>query len=284
MKRCGMVLEGGGMRGLYTAGVLDYFMDQGFYPNGIVGVSAGACHACSYISKQRGRSFRINTAYLKGKDYLSLRSLIKTGSLFGMDFIFHRIPEELDPFDYQSFDTAGIDFIAVSTDVESGKPYYHIIKDGRADIDYIQASSSLPLLSPMVEKQGRKLLDGGVSDSIPILYMQKRGYEKKIVILTQCKGYRKGRNNLMPIIRHQFRDYPQFVTALENRHLHYNETLDQLKQMERENKVFIIQPSQPVTISRLEKNIDKLTALYQEGYDDAKNRYPSMMDFLSDAS
>lgn len=282
MKSCGMVLEGGGMRGVYTAGVLDFFMDQNFYPNGIVGVSAGACHATSYISKQRGRNYRVNTAYLKGKDYLSLQSLIKTGSLFGMDFIFHRIPEELDPFDYTAFDEAGIDFIAVSTDVESGKPYYHVVKDARADIDYIQASSSLPLLSKMVEKQGRKLLDGGVGDSIPIVYMQKRGYTKNIVILTQCKGYRKGRNNLMPLIRRQYRQYPQFVAAMENRHLHYNETLDLLKQLEREKKVFIIQPSQPVTISRIEKKLDKLQALYQEGYDDAKNRYPAMMEFLSD--
>lgn len=284
MKRCGMVLEGGGMRGVYTAGVLDFFMDQDFYPNGVVGVSAGACHATSYISKQRGRNFRVNTAYLKGKDYLSLHSLFKTGSLFGMDFIFHRIPEELDPFDYQTFDAAGIDFIAVSTDVESGKPYYHIIKDAQADIDYIQASSSLPLLSPMVERQGRKLLDGGIADSIPIAYMQKRGYDKNIVVLTQCKGYRKGRNNLMPIIRRQYRDYPKLVAAMENRHLRYNETLDQLKQMEKENKVFIIQPSRPVTISRLEKNMDKLKALYQAGYDDAKDRYSAMMEFLSDAS
>lgn len=281
MKSCGMVLEGGGMRGVYTAGVLDFFMDQNFYPNGIVGVSAGACHATSYISRQRGRNFRINTAYLKGKDYLSFQSLIKTGSLFGMDFIFHRIPEELDPFDFQTYADAGIDFIAVSTDVESGKPYYHVVQDARADIDYLQASSSLPLLSKIVEKHGRKLLDGGIGDSIPIAYMRKRGYEKNIVILTQCKGYRKGRNNLMPLIRRQYRQYPQFVAAMENRHVRYNETLDQLKQWEANNEVFIIQPSQPVTISRIEKNMDKLRALYQEGYDDAKKRYPAMLEYLS---
>ncbi len=284
MKSCGMVLEGGGMRGVYTAGVLDFFMDQNFYPDGIVGVSAGACHATSYISKQRGRNYRVNTAYLKGKDYLSFQSLIKTGSLFGMDFIFHRIPEELDPYDYRAYAESGIDFIAVSTDVESGKPYYHVVKDPKTDIDYIQASSSLPLLSQMVVKQGRKLLDGGIGDSIPIVYMQKRGYEKNIVVLTQCKDYRKGRNNLMPIIRRQYREYPQFVEAIENRHLRYNETLDLLKQMERDKKVFIIRPSQPVTISRLEKNLDKLQALYQEGYDDAKHHYPAMMEYLSDAS
>lgn len=281
MKKLGMVLEGGGMRGVYTAGVLDFFMDQDFYPDGIVGVSAGACHATSYISKQRGRNYRVNTAYLKGKDYLSLYSLIKKGSLFGMDFIFHKIPEELDPFDYQTYEQSGIDFISVCTDMESGKAYYHIIQDPKDDIDYIMASSSLPLLSPPVERNGRKLMDGGVGDSIPIQYMQKRGYDKNIVVLTQCSNYRKGKNNLMPIIRHQYKNYPLFVKAMEERHIHYNETLDELKKLEQEGSVFIIRPSKPVTISRLEKNLDKLYALYQEGYQDAQNQYTAMMKFIN---
>lgn len=280
MKKLGMVLEGGGMRGVYTAGVLDFFMDQDFYPDGIIGVSAGACHATSYISKQKGRNYRVNTAYLKGKDYLSLHSLIKNGSLFGMDFIFHKIPEELDPFDYKAYEQAGIDFISVSTDMESGKAYYHIIQDPKADIDYIMASSSLPLLSPPVEKNGRKLMDGGVGDSIPIDFMRKRGYDKNIVVLTQCSSYRKGKNNLMPIIRRQYKDYPLFVKAMEERHIHYNETLDELKKLEQEGSVFIIRPSKPVTISRVEKNTDKLYALYQEGYQDAQNQYTKMIEFI----
>lgn len=284
MKKCGMVLEGGGMRGVYTAGVLDFFMDRDFYPDGIVGVSAGACHATSYISKQRGRNYRINTAYLKGDDYLSLKLLIKEGSLFGMDFIFHRIPEELDPFDFEAFQSAGIDFTVVATDVESGEAYYHIVKDSKQDIDYIQASSSLPLLSPMVEKQGRKLMDGGVADSIPIAYMIKRGYEKNIVILTRNADYRKGKNNLMPIIRHRYKQYPNFVKAMETRHIRYNETLRLLKHLEREGKVFIIRPTKPITISRVEKNTDKLYALYENGYRDAKDRYEDMLRFLGEAS
>lgn len=283
MKKLGMVLEGGGMRGVYTAGVLDFFMDRDFYPDGIAGVSAGACHAVSYISKQKGRNYRVNTSYLKGKDYLSLHSLIKTGSLFGMDFIFHKIPEELDPFDYDAYADANIDFISVSTDMESGQPYYHIIKDPKQDIDYIMASSSLPLLSPPVERNGRKLMDGGVGDSIPIDFMRRRGYEKNIVVLTQFGGYRKGKNNLMPIIRHQYKNYPLFVKAMEERHIHYNETLDELARLEKEGSVFIIRPSKPVTISRLEKNLDKLYALYQEGYQDAQNQYTKMMEFVKQA-
>ncbi len=281
MKKCGMVLEGGGMRGIFTAGVLDFFMDQDFYPDGIVGVSAGACHATSYISKQRGRNYRVNTAYLKGDDYLSLKLLIKEGSLFGMDFIFHQIPEKLDPFDYNAFQKASIDFTAVATDVESGMPYYHVVKDSKADIDYIQASSSLPLLSPMVEKQGRKLMDGGVADSIPISYMINRGYEKNIVVLTRNADYRKGKNNLMPIIKHRYKQYPNFVEAMNTRHIRYNETLKLLSKLEKEGKVFIIRPTKPITISRVEKNIDKLHALYEEGYQDAKNRYEDMLAFLA---
>ena len=232
--KLGMVLEGGGMRGVYTAGVLDFFIDKDFYPDGIVGVSAGACHATSYISKQRGRNFRVNTKYLSTDEYLSLKSLVKTGSLFGMDFIFHKIPEELDPFDYDAYNRANIEYIAVSTDIESGEPYYHVINDAKADIDYIMASSSLPLLSKVVKKHGRKLMDGGVGDSIPITFMQKRGYDKNIVVLTQCGSYRKGKNNLMPIIRHNYKAYPKFVEALDNRHIRYNQTLDELKQMEKD--------------------------------------------------
>ncbi len=281
--KLGMVLEGGGMRGVYTAGVLDFFIDKDFYPDGIVGVSAGACHATSYIAKQRGRNFRVNTKYLSTDEYLSLKSLVKTGSLFGMDFIFHKIPEELDPFDYDAYNRANIEYIAVSTDIESGEPYYHVINDAKADIDYIMASSSLPLLSKVVKKHGRKLMDGGVGDSIPITFMQKRGYDKNIVVLTQCGSYRKGKNNLMPIIRHNYKAYPKFVEALGNRHIRYNQTLDELKQMEKDGSVFVIRPSKPVTISRIEKNIDKLRALYEEGYQDAKTQWDDLQKFLHHA-
>lgn len=280
MKKLGMVLEGGGMRGVYTAGVLDFFMDQEFYPDGVIGVSAGACHATSYMSKQRGRNYRVNTSYINDKEYLSLHSLIKTGSLFGMEFMFHRIPEELDPYDYDAFNASKTEFIAVSTDLETGEGYYHVIQDAKADIDYIQASSSLPLLAKAVEKNGRKLMDGGVGDSIPVEYMINRGYDKNIVVLTQCKDYRKGKNNLMPIIRHNYKQYPKFVEALANRHIRYNHTLDVLNQLEKEGKVFIIRPTKPVTISRIEKNVDKLKALYEEGYQDAKTSYQAMLDFI----
>lgn len=280
MNKVGLVLEGGGMRGVYTAGVLDFFMDQAFYPDGVIGVSAGACHATSYVSKQRGRNYRVNTKYLNNKEYLSLTSLIKTGSLFGMEFMFHKIPEELDPYDYDAFNASKIEFITVSTDAETGKGYYHIIKDAKVDIDYIQASSSLPLLSKMVEKDGKKLLDGGVGDSIPIDYMIKHGYSKNIVVLTQATDYRKGKNNLLPIIKHNYKKFPNLIKAMANRHDRYNDTLDQLAKLEQDGSAFIIRPSKPVTISRVEKNPEKLKALYEEGYEDAKRQYSDMVKFL----
>lgn len=281
MDKLGMVLEGGGMRGVYTAGVLDFFMDQDFYPDGVIGVSAGACHATSYVSKQRGRNFRVNTKYLDKKEYLSLTSLLKTGSLFGMEFMFHRIPEELDPYDYDTFNASKMEFIAVSTNMETGKGEYHIIKDAKNDIDYIQASSSLPLLSRGVERDGLKLMDGGVGDSIPVNYMIEHGYNKNIVVLTQCADYRKGKNNLLPIIKYNYKHYPKFVEALADRHIRYNKTLDDLARLEKEGRVFIIRPTKPVTISRVEKNKEKLQALYDEGYADAKAKYDAMMAFLN---
>lgn len=283
MSKIGMVLEGGGMRGVYTAGVLDFFMDQDFYPDGVIGVSAGACHATSYLSKQRGRNYRVNTKYLSNKEYLSLTSLMKTGSLFGMEFMFHKIPEELEPYDYAAFDQSNIEYIAVSTDMETGKPFYKVIQDAKKDIDYIQASSSLPLLSRPVELEGRKLLDGGVGDSIPISYMVNRGYDKNIVVLTQCADYRKGKNNLLPIIRHNYKKYPKLVEALADRHIRYNQTLDELTKLEKEGKAFVIRPSKPVTISRVEKNLEKLQTLYQEGYEDAKRQFEAMQAYLAKA-
>lgn len=283
MSKIGMVLEGGGMRGVYTAGVLDFFMDHDFYPDGVIGVSAGACHATSYLSKQRGRNYRVNTKYLSNKEYLSLTSLMKTGSLFGMEFMFHKIPEELEPYDYAAFDQSNIEYIAVSTDMETGKPFYKVIQDAKKDIDYIQASSSLPLLSRPVELEGRKLLDGGVGDSIPISYMVNRGYDKNIVVLTQCSDYRKGKNNLLPIIRHNYKKYPKLVEALADRHIRYNQTLDELTKLEKEGKAFVIRPSKPVTISRVEKNLEKLQTLYQEGYEDAKRQFEAMQAYLAKA-
>lgn len=281
MKKLGLVLEGGGMRGVYTAGVLDYFLEHEIEVDGVIGVSAGSCHATSYISKQHGRNLRVNTSYLKDKNYLSMHSLIKTGSLFGMKMLFDDIPNRLDPYDYEAFNKRKCEFICVSTNIETGEADYRVINDMMKDASYLQASSSLPLLSKFVEIDGKKLMDGGCSDSIPFKYMQEHGYEFNIAVLTQSKEYRKGKNNLIRIIGHNYKDYPKLVKALSTRHFRYNQTLDEIAKSQRENKVFVIRPSKPVSISRLERDEKKLKDLYQLGYNDAAEQFIKLKEFIN---
>lgn len=281
MSKLGLVLEGGGMRGIYTAGVLDFFMDKNLYTDGVIGVSAGACHACSYVSKQIGRAYRTNTDYIKDKRYMSFLSLLKTGDLFGADFVYNAIPNELDLYDYETFHNGKTKLYAVCTNLETGKAEYLQCINMKHDVIYIRASASLPLLSRIVEVDGKKLLDGGAADSIPIKKFQQLGYDKNIVVLTQCSDYRKGKNNLLPLIRKRYKKYPKFIETLANRHINYNRTLDELGVMEKRGEVFIIRPGSPVNISRLEKNVDKLKALYDQGYHDAKEQYNALMDYIN---
>lgn len=281
MSKLGLVLEGGGMRGIYTAGVLDFFMDKNLYTDGVIGVSAGACHACSYVSKQIGRAYRTNTDYIKDKRYMSFLSLLKTGDLFGADFVYNAIPNELDLYDYETFHNGKTKLYAVCTNLETGKAEYMQCINMKHDVIYIRASASLPLLSRIVEVDGKKLLDGGAADSIPIKKFQQLGYDKNIVVLTQCSDYRKGKNNLLPLIRKRYKKYPNFIETLANRHINYNRTLDELGVMEKRGEVFIIRPGSPVNISRLEKNVDNLKALYDQGYHDAKEQYNALMDYIN---
>lgn len=281
MKKLGLVLEGGGMRGLYTAGVLDFFIDKELYTDGVIGVSAGACHACSYVSKQRGRAYRTNTDYLHDKRYMSMRSLITTGDLFGAEFVYEDIPNIHDPYDYEAFEQSKTKLYAVCSNLETGKAEYIPCTEMKHDVIYIRASASLPLLSKIVEVDGRKLLDGGACDSIPIIQFQKMGYDKNIIVLTQCADYRKGKNRLLPMIKKTYRKYPSFVERVANRHMEYNQTLDDIEEMEKRDQVFVIRPSSPVTISRLEKNPAKLKALYDQGYLDAKKQYEAMLIYIN---
>lgn len=280
MNKIGLVLEGGGMRGIYTAGVLDFFMEKDLYTDGVIGVSAGACHACSYVSKQKGRAFRTNTDYIKNKNYMSMYSLLKTGDLFGAQFIYDEIPNKLDVYDYDTFNKGKTKLYTVCTNIETGKAEYLQCINMKQDVIYVRASASLPLLSKIVEVDRKKLLDGGATDSIPIKKFQEMGYKKNIVILTRPNDYRKGKNSLLPIIRKVYRHYPKFIHALETRHINYNRTLNELSLMEKEGSVFIIRPSTPVNISRLEKNVSNLKALYTQGYNDAKVQYEALCAFL----
>ena len=267
--KVGIVLEGGGMRGLYTSGVLDYLLDQDIMADYVIGVSAGACNGVSYVSKQRGRNFRVNTGYLNDKRYLSLNNFIKTKSLFGMDFIFNQIAHQLDLFDYDTFLASSCEFKVGVTDALTGQPVYFDKTHLNYDSTIIKASSSIPVFSPIVPYQEGEYLDGGTSDSIPVKQALKDGCDHVIVVLTRDRSFIKEQESFRFIYSRALKKYPNMIKTLDNRHLMYNETLEFIKQLEQEGKATVIAPSHPIKISRFEKDINKLKELYELGYQDA---------------
>ena len=282
MIEAGLVVEGGGMRGVYTAGVLDYFMEKNLYFDDCYGVSAGACHISSYVSKQIGRSMKVTLDYINDKRYCSINSLIKTGDMFGVEMLYDIIPNKLELYDYDTFNKFKGNFYSVVTNCKTGKAEYIKIKDMKKDIIAVRASSSLPLLSRIVEINGKEYLDGGITDSIPIKKSIKDGHKKNVVILTRDKTYRKSKPKFLSFFKLKYKKYPNLVKAIENRYKMYNETLDFIEEEKAKNKVFIIQPKLPVKISRIEKDKDKLKALYNQGYEDAKELYEDLMKFLEE--
>ncbi|MBS7147567.1 MAG: patatin family protein [Intestinibacter bartlettii] len=280
MIKAGLVVEGGGMRGVYSSGVLDFFIEKDLFFENNYGVSAGACHLCSYLAKQYKRAFRVNVDYLNDKRYCSVHSLLKTGDLFGAEMLYDIIPNELDLFDYDTYNKNESNFYVVITDINTGKPEYVKIGDLKKDIIYVRASSSLPLLAQNVKINDKEYLDGGISDSIPIKKSIADGNKKNVVILTRDSTYRKGKNSLMPIIKLKYKKYPNFVKSMADRYIVYNEILDFIKELEDNGDVFVIRPKKPVNIGRTEKNREKLEALYNDGYNDAKDCYEELLKYL----
>lgn len=280
MNKIGLILEGGGMRGIYTAGVLDFFIEKNIEVDITIGVSAGSCHASSYLSKQYKRAYNATVDYINDKRYLSFSNLIKTGSIFGMDFMFNKIPNELNIYDYDTFAKSKSKFVVVATNCETGSPEYFELKDLKKEIIYMQASCSIPMFANIVEIDGFKLVDGGVSDSIPIEYALNQGYKKNIVVLTRDITYTKNKQKFLPIVNKKYKKYPNLIKAIENRHLNYNKSLNLLNQLEKDGDVLVIRPKKPVNVSQIEKNTKKLTSLYEEGYDDAKELYDKILDFI----
>ena len=280
MIKAGLVVEGGGMRGVYSSGVLDFFIEKDLFFENNYGVSAGACHLCSYLAKQYKRAFRVNVDYLNYKRYCSVHSLLKTGNLFGAEMLYDIIPNELDLFDYDTYNKNESNFYVVITDINTGKPEYVKIGDLKKDIIYVRASSSLPLLAQNVKINDKEYLDGGISDSIPIKKSIADGNKKNVVILTRDSTYRKGKNSLMPIIKLKYKKYPNFVKSMADRYIVYNEILDFIKELENNGDVFVIRPKKPVNIGRTEKNREKLEALYNDGYNDAKDCYEELLKYL----
>ena len=277
----GMVLEGGALRGIYTAGVLDVLMENKIDVDGYIGVSAGITFGCNYKSKQIGRCVRYNLRYLNDPRYSGLRSLIKTGDIFGADFCYHEIPEKLDPFDFETFKNNPVELYTVATDALTGKPVYYKMKDGGArDLEWMRASASMPVVSNAVKIDGYTLFDGGVSDSIPIRYFMSLGYEKNIVVLTRPRGYRKKEKDISVFIKLALRKYPEMIKAMQNRSREYNECLDYLDSLEKDGKVLIIAPSMDLHVKRVEKDKAKVKAIYDLGLSDTRNKLEEIKDFL----
>lgn len=268
--KIGLVLEGGGMRGIYTVGVLDCLMEEQFQSDYVIGVSAGACNGVSYVSKQKGRAFRTNTEYIADSRYLSLGNFLKTKSLFGMDFLFDSIPNKLIPFDYNTFFQNPCEFVVGVTDVITGKPCYFDKSHCEPNNTVLRASSSIPVFAPMVEYQGRKYLDGGTADAIPVKKALEDGCDKVIVVLTRERSYEKTPEKFRTIYRHIYRDYPKMIETLDNRHTNYNHTLAYLKELEQAGKALVIAPHSPLPVGRFEKDPEQLKKVWKIGYDDTK--------------
>ena len=280
MSKTGLVLEGGGFRGIYTAGVLDVFMEEGLSFDGLIGVSAGAIHGCSFISGQKGRSIRYYRKYCGDPRFMSIRSWLTTGNVVGVDFCYHELPEVLDKFDDEAFMKNPSHYYVVCTNVETGKPEYIRLTDMRKEIDYLRASASLPYFSKMVEIDGKKYLDGGCTDSVPLEAFEDLGYGRNVVVLTEPEDYRK-KPELRLLAKTVYRRYPDFARALVNRHESYNNMLDMLKEKERQGSIFIIRPSEHMEIGRMESDVNKVQAAYDLGVKDAKARLAALRDWLS---
>ncbi len=280
--KTGLVLEGGAMRGLFTAGVMDVLMEHGIQFDGAIGVSAGAAFGCNYKSGQIGRVLRYNVRFCDDPRYSGMHSLMQTGDLFNTDFCYGEVPLKLDVFDFDAYERNPMEFYVVCTDVETGKPVYHKYT-GRADhgFDWIRASASMPLVSNLVEIDGQKLLDGGIADSIPLSYFQRIGYDRNVVVLTQPLGYEKQPNRLLPLIRRRYRAYPKLAQAMEQRHLHYNETLRYIAAEEAAGHILVIRPHSKLPVGRIEKDPRKLTEAYELGRTAAADQLSQITAFLS---
>ncbi len=278
----GLVLEGGAMRALFTAGVLDVMMEKSIIFDGMIGVSAGAAFGCNYKSGQIGRTLRYNKRFCKDKRYCSMQSLIKTGDIFGVDFCYNLIPNKLDIFDSDAHNNNPMEFYAVCTDIEKGKAIYKKLDDAKDEnyINWIRASASLPYASNIVEIDGYKLLDGGVADSIPVKFFENIGYDKNVVVLTQPKGYAKKENKLVKVLPFKYKKYPALLNLMKNRHISYNETLKYIEQKEEKGELFVIRPPYNLEIGHIEHNPDVLQKVYDVGRKTMEENIDKLIAYL----
>ena len=280
MKKRGLVLEGGAMRGLFTSGILDVMMETGIEPDGLIGVSAGAAFGCNYKSRQPGRAIRYNKRYARDKRYCSWLSWLKTGDLYNAEFGYHIIPKIYDVFDDKAFEQNPMEFYAVCTDVETGLPVYKKLEEStHLTYDWIRASASMPLASKVVELEGMKVLDGGVADSIPLKFFESIGYDRNVVILTQPEGYVKEHNRLMPLMRIALKKYPKMIEALDQRHIMYNCQLDYVRQAEREGRCIVIRPYAKLPIGHISHDPEEMQRVYELGRDTGLRNIDRLKEF-----
>ena len=277
--KTGLVLEGGAMRGMYTAGVLDVFMGRGVRFDGIIGVSAGAVFGVNYLSGQNGRVIRYNCRFNTDKSYMGVGCFLKTGNYFNTEYAYYRVPRELDLFDDETYKSSGVPFYAVVTNIETGDPEYIRVESVLEQT--LRASASMPFASKPVEINGKKYLDGGVTDSIPFEKFAEMGYGKQVVILTRDMSYRKKPMN-GALISLFYRKYPEFRRRLRNRHIVYNESVRKLAELEKSGKVFVIRPSVPIEISRTEREPEKLKQVYALGRTDAEREFERLEKYLGE--
>lgn len=281
----GLVLEGGAMRGLWTAGVTDVMMEHDVWPDGLIGVSAGAAFGCNIKSRQPGRAIRYNTRFARDSRYSGLRSWLTTGNYFNAEFGYHTMPRSLDVFDDAAFNANPMTFVVVCTDVLTGQPVYRQLDEATEEAyDWIRASASMPLASRVVELSGRKLLDGGVADSIPLKYFESVGYQRNVVVLTQPAGFRKAHNRLMPLMRIALRHYPRMIEAMDRRHLMYNRQLDYVAQAEREGRCLVIRPDGPIPIGHISHDARRMRMVYDEGRRVGERYIQKIKDFYAPPS
>ena len=279
MKKTCLVLEGGAMRGIYTAGVIDALMKEKIKVDAVIGVSAGALFGVNYVSHQPERALRYNLENINNKDYMGISSLIRTGNIMNKDFCFNKLIYETDPFDFDTFDKSRIKFYATITNLETGKAEYKEITDSRNQMEYLRASGSMPLLSKIVEIDNNLYLDGGIGDSIPVRKAQELGYDKIIVVTTQPKEYIKKKYKMLPF-KIAYKKYPNFINTLNNRHINYNKTTKYIKEEEDKGNILVIRPTRKVKIKKIEKDPNIIKEQYYLGFNDMENKLEELKRYL----
>ena len=278
--KIGLVLEGGAMRGMYTAGVLDTFLDKDFWVNGIISVSAGALFGVNYPSRQKGRAIRYNKKFISDKRYISFKSLVSTGNIVNKDFAFYEVPFKYDVFDNKTFKESDIDFYVAVTNLQTAQAEYVKLTDPLAQMEVLRATSAMPYVSRPVDIDGIPYLDGAIADSIPVEQMQKLGYDKIIVILTRTLDYRKSKP-MTWIAKWFYRRYPHFADAVNQRYAMYNQQVENVIKLAEEGDIFVIRPSVDLKIKRIEKDPNKLQAMYELGIKDMQLQWKNLLDYLN---